>query len=655
MTWFETVPTFLAAALIIFVPGAIFARALGARGLTWLALAAPLSVSLAVLGPIGANLIHVRWNALVLAGLTLGVSAVAWAIRNDAARRRKAAAKTSWSSSSTAVLFGALGGLLFGGTVIAARFMNMFIAPGNISQTYDNVFHLNAIRFIMETGNGSSLAMGNLNLNDPSGSYPFAWHNLVALVAELTSVPIPVAVNAVNVVIGALVWTISSMYLASRVVGTRPAIVLMTGILAGAFGAFPYWAVGWGVLYPNFLAIALLPAFVGLAADLLRISASPRPPTLQTLTLLVVGVPGLAFAHPNMLMTLGAFAVPMLLFWWVQFVVSRRQRRHPWRLIAFAGLAVALYLALFLVAWDRIRPSVAGSSWPPFLTIPVALNQALTSSPYDIPFSWPILVLTILGLVSVCTKPRQLWFLGPYLVGIMFYIVVSSFPAAAFRHAITGVFFNDSNRLAALLPVMALPLTAVGAVWAFDQVVARIPDSVLSPRPFFAVVASIGVLAAVGVGVAAQNTAVDSTQAQMSKYYTYSPASWLLTKDEAALIARLPTTVPPDGTVIGNPAAGGASLAYALADRKVVLMAISSYQSAALKTINQHLPNLAENPGVCQAVRELKVYYLLDFGTREVRGIDASLPTSEDLANTPGLTLLDQEGPAKLYRINGCQ
>ncbi|MGP9502564.1 DUF6541 family protein [Specibacter sp. AOP5-B1-6] len=655
MTWFETVPTFLAAALIIFVPGAILARALGARGLTWLALAAPLSVSLAVLGPIAANFVHLRWNPLVLAVLTLGVSAMAWGLRRSTSKQGRRTAKASWSRSSTAMLFGALGGLLFGGTVIAVRFMRIFGAPENISQTYDNVFHLNAIRFIMDTGNGSSVAMGNLDLDDPSGTYPFAWHNLVALVAELSSSPIPVAVNSVNVVIGALVWIISSMYLASRLAGPRPAILLMTGILAGAFGAFPYWAVGWGVLYPNFLAIALLPAFIGLAADLLRLSASPRLPIIQTIVLLAIAVPGLALAHPNMLMTLGAFVAPMLLFWFARCVDFRRQRNRPWRLVAFAGLAVALYLALFLVAWDRIRPSVAGSSWPPFFTMPVALVQALTTSPLDIPLSWPILVLTIFGLVSVCIKRHQLWALGPYLVGIMFYIVVSSFPAGAFRHAITGVFFNDSNRLAALLPVMALPLTAMGAVWAFDLVMARIPHSVLSRRPLFVVAVSIGMLAGVAVGVAAQNNAVTSTQTRTNEYYVYSPASWLLTSDEAALISRLPTTVPPDATVIGNPAAGGASLAYALADRRVALMAISSYQSALLKTINQHLPDMAENPAVCQAARELGTFHLLDFGRREVRGIDPSLPTSDDLANTPGLTLLDHEGLARLYRIDGCQ
>ena len=617
--------------------------------------AAPLSVSLIVVGTIAAHMLQLKWNLIVLCVFTLGVSAVVWGIRGLVTARGDQSGKMKLKRLPSAVLLGTLGGLLFGASVITARFMKIFIAPENISQTYDNVFHLNAIRFIMNTGDGSSLAIGNLDLNDPSGNYPFAWHNVVALVAQMTSVPIPVAVNAVNVVIGALVWVISSMYLSTRIVGSRPAILLMTGILAGAFGAFPYWAVGWGVLYPNFLAIALLPSFIGLAADILRISESPRPPLVQSIAILVVGVPGLAFAHPNMLMTLGAFVVPMLFFWLVRCVVRRQQRSRPWRLVVFAGLAVALYMTAFLIAWDRIRPSLAGSTWPPVFTIPVALWQGFSTSPLGIPLSWTVLILTILGIFSACQKWRQVWILGPYLIGVFFFVVVSSFPIGALRHAITGVYFNDSNRLAALLPVAALPLTAMGAVWVFDQVMHRIPESRLGDRRFFVSAVSLGIVGALVLGVSAQSNSVAATVLRTSEYYTSSPDSWLLTSDEKALITRLTSTTPADATVIGNPPTGGASLAYALGDRRVVLVAISSRQSQDLKTISAHLPEMAWNPAVCIAVRKLDAFYLLDFGSREVRDLNMALPSPEDLANTPGLTLLDQQGPAKLYRIDGCQ
>lgn len=654
MTWFQTVPTFLAAVLVIFVPGAILARALGARGLTWLAVAAPLSVSLAVLGPIAANIVKIHWNPLVLAALTLSVSAFAWGIRSLVKMREARSAKSPWSGSSTGILIATLGGLLFGATVITVRFMQMFVAPGNISQTYDNVYHLSAVRAILESGNGSVFAVGSMVQNGPSGVYPFAWHNLVALTTQITNVPIPVAVNSVNMVIGALVWTVSSMYLTSRVAGTRPAILWMTGVMAGAFGAFPYLAVDWGVLYPNFLAIALLPTFMGLVADVLKISVAPRAGILQGSLILAIGAPGLALAHPNILMALAAFVVPMALFWMIRCLIHHREGKLSLRFVGIAAVGLVAYLVVFVLAWDRIRPSVAGSSWPPTQTIPVALREVLATSPLHITLSWPVLILTVIGLVAVCVRPRQIWVLGVYLVGAIFFVVVSSFPAEPLRHAITGVFFNDSNRPAALLPVIALPLVAIGSVWVYDIVLAGIPKSILAIKPVSMGILMVATLAGAGIGIAAQNNQISAIAAKTTIDYTYSPKSMLLSPDELTLLRRAVGIIPKDATVIAQPATG-ASLFYALEGRKVILPAISSLQSPPVRTLLAHLPELDSNPAVCEAVRDLDSFYVFDFGSRQVSNLGMPFPSSEALANTVGLTLIDEEGPAKLYRIDGCQ
>lgn len=654
MTWLETVPTFLVAAIIVFGPGAILAKALGARGLTWMAVSAPLSVTLAVLGPIGANLAGIRWNPLVLAALTLAVSAVAWTIRHFASGKGPRDGKNPWNSTSTALLIATLGGLVFGGSVISARFISMFGAPENISQTYDNVYHLSAIRAILESGNGSSLSLGAMVQNGPSGMYPFAWHNLVALVVQISNVPIPVAVNAVNVVIGALVWTISAMYLASRVGGARPAILLMTGILAGGFGAFPYLAVDWGVLYPNFLAMAMLPAFIGLVADALGISAAPRPGLLLTILLLAIGAPGLALAHPNIPMALGAFAVPMVLFWMLR-CLSRRRRGELSRLsFAFAGLGVLAYLVVFVIAWNRVRPSLWGSSWPPTQTILVSLREALASAPLIITLSWPVLILTIVGLAAVCVRWRQIWLLGMYVVAVMFFVVVSAFPAGPIRQAITGVFFNDSYRLAAMLPVISLPLAVVGSVWVYDLVRAGLPRSLRGVKPVSVALTAVAVLAGVGIGVSTQNDQVRLIQEKTTNDYASTPDSMLLSPDERTLLARAVDIVPPDATVIAQPATG-ASLFYALEGRKVILPAISSFQSPAVRVLLDHLPEIAENPAVCSAIRELDSFYLFDFGSRQVSNLGMPFPSSEAIANMPGIELLDHQGDAKLYRITACQ
>ncbi len=55
--------------------------------------------------------------------------------------------------------------------------------PDAISQTFDAVFHLNAVEWILQTNNASSL---RLFLEAPQGSvYPLGWHTLVALAMKL--------------------------------------------------------------------------------------------------------------------------------------------------------------------------------------------------------------------------------------------------------------------------------------------------------------------------------------------------------------------------------------------------------------------------------------------------------------------------------------
>lgn len=676
MSWFETVPTIVVAALVIFVPGAILGRAMGARGLLWLAAAAPLTVSLVAVGTIVAGAVGLRWNPLVLVVLALGAAAAAWGVRrligarlavvrgqtavvrgqaggSSAGRRaRTTPASSSQPRATAAVVLAGIGGLGFGVAAIWANLTRTFIAPENISQTYDNVHHLSAIRAIVESGNGSALSVGAMIHNGPSGLYPFAWHNLVALTLEIINVPLPVAVNSVNIVIGALVWTLACMFLATRVAGNRPAVLLVAGALAGSFGAFPFLALGWGVLYPNFLAIALFPVFIALVADVLKLSVKPRTGPLLGAALLVVGAPGLALAHPNIVMALAAFTIPLLLFWLVRLIGART---FPVAATASATVAVVLYLIVFVVVWDRVRPSVAGSHWPPTLTLPVAAGEALATSPLQVLFSWPVFLLTLLGIVAVCVQRRRLWVLGPFLVGAIFFMVVSSFPADAFRHAITGVFFNDSNRLAALLPVMALPVMVVGAVWAFDLAVQRIPTGTLAATPRAAAFAAVGVVAALVLGLSAQNNAVATTVAETSDYYASTPDSWLLSSDEAALIKRAPEHIPAGATVIGHPANGG-SLIYALDGYKTIMPSLASVQSPEIKTIFAHLPELNEDPAVCAAIQKLDARYILDFGSgRQVSDMRMAIPSSEDLALTPGLTLLDEQGAARLYRIDACQ
>lgn len=654
MAWLQTLSTVCIAALLIFLPGAIWARCLGARGMVWLGTSAPLSLSLIGGGAIVAQALNVRWSLLALVAATLLASAVSFACRYLLIRRGFITPVSLWTFPTLAKSAAVAGGLLFGAAVITWRFTRMFVQPENISQTYDNVFHLNAVRFIIESGNGSSRFLGSLEPGGASSFYPGAWHDLVALVVTTSNVSIPLGVNTVNIVIGAFVWTISAMYLATRLTGSRPAILLTTGVLAGAFSAFPYLLVEFGVLYPNFLAIAVLPAIIALAADALKLSVQPRPHPLAAWTILVFTIPGLALAHPSVFLAFGAFSVPMALTW------LAKQYRHQYRqgtrwfwYVAPAALAVT-YIAVLLFVWQSVRPSEKASFWPPTQTIAQAMGEAIANAPQRGPVSWIIVSLTILGLYSLVRERNKWWLLGVFAVGVMFYVVVSGFAETDLRSFITGVFYNDSFRLAALLPVAALPLTAFGAVRLYDGVTGQLPRRLSGRRHSRIVILASSTLIGLTLGVLAQDNSVDIAQNRGTMAYNLTADAPLLSASESALIARADFTIPAGATVIANPATG-ASLVYALANRNVILPAVGSGPSPDDKTVTEQIGQLQDNPAVCDAVARLDAYYILDFGDKSINKMHIPFPTSLELAANPGLTLVDQEGPAKLYRIDACQ
>lgn len=663
MTWLQTIPTIIVAALIVFIPGALLGRCLGARGLAWVATAAPLSVSLVSVGAIAAQKLHVGWSLAPVVGITFVACAAAVAVRLPGLMRRRkdAQGRPPWTRPGRPLVLAVAAGFAVPVLILFIRFSKIFVSPENISQTYDNVFHLNAIRFILNTGNGSSLSIGALNPSVTASFYPAAWHDLASLVVGATGVPIPVGVNALNMVLGALVWTASSMYLASRLLGSRPAVFLATGALAAGFNAFPYLLVEFGVLYPNFLAIALLPAFVGLGADMLKLSVSPRPHPGLAAILIAAGLPGLALAHPSVLMALGIFALAPLLAWLVVTVQGAVAGRVAWR---WAGGAAALsiaYIVLLNYLWGVIRPSKAASFWKPFQTVPQAVGEALTNGTIGRPMPWLAALLMLVGVYVVFRQRRGYWALGAYSISAFLFVVVSGFKQNDLRNFFTGVWYNDSYRLAAMIPVFALPLAVMGAVSLVDLAMKMTGGRAATQGPpaLVALVRSrkagmiFGAATWIALIVLAQGFAVATAQGRARATYDLTAHSPLLTVDEHAILMRLDAHVPKDGVIIDN-AATGSALAYALADRQVLIPAVGTTPNVDDSIVFGYLPGLGKNPAICDAVKRLRSFYLLDFGAQEVNGMVHVFPSSATLAALPGLKLLDQEGSAKLYQITAC-
>ncbi|MBL0704905.1 DUF6541 family protein [Sinomonas cellulolyticus] len=634
------------AVAVMFVPGVIVGLAARLRGLQLVAFAAPISVSVASLAALVAPWIGLTWSAIPIALATI-VAVLAC---------RLVARKLPLHRAPTGSLEGGLWGrwasggaaLALAAVLIGRRLLYVFGNPESISQTFDNVFHLNAVRYIVDTGNASSIFVSTLT---GGGFYPAAWHGIVAIVAGFGS-EVTVATNVVNLVIGCLVWPLSIMALTASVMGRRPSVLWLAAVFSTGFGAFPILLLDFGVLYPNFLGTALLPAAIALLVRAVGIGAESEPRRRMAGLLLVMSVPGLALAHPNSLMTLLAVSVPIFLVVWARWWRRRGGLTRGW----FLPIGVLLGgLIAVAAAWYLIRPPMSAATWAPVETVGQAVGEVLALSGIGRPPTWLPAILAIAGIVWVARTARHRWFLGVYAVIGTLFVVVAGVPFGNFRTALTGVYYNDPPRLAALLPVVGIPLAVAGGVWIWDRSMFLVRKYWVRNHhassdilvPVLAVVAIVLSVAAVQTGSirdAAKTAAVS---------YALTPTAPLVSTDEMALLRRLAKDTPPNSLLVGNPW-NGSSLAYAIADRRVVQAHILSEIPSGLPTVYEHLNEAKSDPTVCKAVRSLHITYVLDFGHQEVHGGDHGVRGLDHLVQAGVAQLVDQQGTAKLLRITAC-
>lgn len=210
MSWVAVWPALLLAAVLVTVPGLVVGAALGLRREPLLG-AAPL-LSLAAIGwaiPLAASL-HLSWTWIAVAVGTLVVAVVAgalwlaartWAPRllqlpPEAVERR---------SLVDLAVFGVTAAL--GATWLAAVAIHTIGQVESVQQSYDGVFHINAVERVGSLGSASPATVAaTANTTGRPGFYPPLFHAIAGLLVRHTGVDAVVAANVLAVVIGALCW-----------------------------------------------------------------------------------------------------------------------------------------------------------------------------------------------------------------------------------------------------------------------------------------------------------------------------------------------------------------------------------------------------------------------------------------------------------------
>ena len=648
MTFLDLVWPVCVTVAILWGLGGALSWAVGLRGL-WAIGAAP-AFALTIIGgtAVVAGWVGVPWSLLPVAVMTVLVGGVIYVVRRRVGRGmaavRRPRRRLDWW------LVAALAAAV---AITILRIAQIIQAPDHISQTFDNIFHLNGVRYILDEGNASSLRLGYMT--SPDGSLPFypaAWHALVALTVQLSGATIPVAVNAVVMVVAAAVWPLAVVLLARTLFGRHPALSVGAALLAISLPTFPLLPMDYGVLYPFQLGLAVLP--VALAATLRVLAIVPRrdPAGLWWWLLVLVGsIPGMALGHPGAFVAWLALTVPMA----VVFVVDR------WRASSSARGKVAVvagvigYLGVGVVLVRILRPPLEARLWPTQMSVPEAVWQVLSASTWYLAPAFVAAAAIIAGAVWALidrTRPAIVA-LGMWVVGAVLFVAVASLPFGDLRDLLTGSWYNNLPRLAAILAIASVPLGSYGVVRTWVAVTTLAPVRRASrslPRPARPVVAAA---LAVLLGLSMQGLPVQRAVDWASPLYLLYPGSPLLTSDEYALLQRVPEHVPEGVAIAGSPWTG-ASLASAIAGREVLMPHTLMQVSDELETINDGLDTAERGDAVCAAVADLGVGFVLDFGAQEVHPGTHSFPGLDDLADSDAVRLVDSEGDKRLYEIVAC-
>lgn len=664
MSWLATIPLLLFAVVLAFGPGYAMGWALRVPARLRVFYAPLLTFALVAVSAIVLGKTGIPWSLISFVSVAAVLVAAAAGLMWLVGRRWPALASASWPGNDVPVAWPVVGAVL-GGFLVLHMTEDMVYGPEAFSQSLDNSFHMNAIRWIQEHGDASSLTLGAVSAADQQPTfYPAGWHDFVSLIYSTTGTSIATATIVTVLLTASFVWPCSLVAFSLSIPKLRRLQALAIPAIIGGFAAFPGLLLRWGVLFPNLLGYALLPTFVALMAHLVQALLRREFSVLLSLGLsALVGIAGLALVHPNAVVSAVVFALPMLLAGVVQ--VSRSHElalRQKW-----VGSLLLVGVSIGCVgAWLVLRPGASASNtWEPMLTEGEALYQFLflgleNANQLRDTFNPSYLAgfLALWGAGYLLYKHRNLWLIASWVLIGYLWIIAATVPRGDFRLLMVGPWYTDHFRLAALVVFPSVILAGIGLGGFVEGLLTWIVRRV--PRTARLNVATAGmgvaaVLVLVLAGLTSRVPSVQETTLAVSKEYRVTPSSVVLNQDEMNVINEIPKIVPKDDVIVNNPWDGSAYI-YALADRHLTGYHFEFETSPKYSAIMHNLKNARTNPEVCREVNKYKAHWYVHLENQLNFGPDAQKNYDGLVAaiGTDVLTPVYSSGPMTLYRISAC-
>ena len=635
--WVQAIPAFVVLTAVLFLPGWLVVRALGSRGLEALAVSPAVSVGLIAAAATVAQRVGIGWGLATLTVVTLLAFAAAWGV---ALLVRRLPAR--WSGTATPTvsptrrLLGrprpdVVGAIGIGVLVALVTVLPAIGRPDELVDSPDAVYHLNRIALFLDTG--------NFSIANPT-FYPNGFHAWVATSLLPGVAQVLPGTNVATVVLAAVVWPVGCVALVRHALGTSRLVTYAGGLASAAFVSFPTILLGWGVLWPNLMATALTP---GALALMLQAARSRR--VGQWLGF-AAALPGLALIQPNALVALLLFA----LVWFGSARVRAGLLGHlGWwtvaRDLAIVAAAVGVGLLVAPIVSARLA-STQSYQWNDRVSTWTALVEVVGGRLQIPGVLWGLLALIVLGIGWIVLRARAaLPVVAMWLACVILYVMAAS-STASWTALVTGYWYNDKVRLAALAAVPGVVLVAASAP-ALRALLSRLPP--LRSRPTVAAGLALALLTLSTVVLDAR-TRSDF----LSSFFRPDAPQKVILSFEAQDSLRQVASLIPDGEgVVGRPE-NGTPLMFALFGTDTLYRSIPIPTTGDEIVIGTGFNDLVNRPDVCAALARHNVRWAID--SPHTYWLDRPERSSglAGLDTVEGLEKVTTVGGYTLYKITGC-
>lgn len=566
------------------------------------------------------------------------------------------------------------------GFVFAYWFFSHSLADwSHLTQSEDNIRHYAYIRSLLNSTDWSTLNVSMYGigtsqsispyLSQTGGFYPLGWHIPAAITCALASTSIGIGTNVVNFTLIGISLPIGSYYLISQVFPYESKLRVATGaIVSLVLPASPWVLLAVWPLFPNLATMCLVPAAAALFIDATTDSSAYSSTKIAGFILCCGGI---SVTQPN-----GIFVCAVLLIPYTVWICSKYAGERQFanklgkdKAKLIAGSAAGLSISLIWLFVYKLPPfqGVVSYYWSPISTIWQAIVDCLVTAYPIQPASICVALLCAAGALQLLRK-KLYWPVISCSLAVILYIVAAAFGDNVIKHVLTGFWYTDPYRVAAMLAFCCIPVAYSGFTLLLGTVKAIADRLDMPSRSRIVAIAAVVVLFIVfalpsfSIRGVSEITTPYSTMTANMRGFTRVEEGAILTDSKIEFLNKVAAITGPNA-VIANTPYDGSCFAKGVANLSLLFCNDENYTELTTSNwaidLRSNLCNYTSSNSTREIVREKNVQYVLCLEADEkimktwYPGFEQSNWTGilSITGATPGFELVLQTGDMVLYKI----